>query len=200
MEREFKWQVSRADAFDRITGSALVKPLCREFDKIEMEAIYYDTTDGKIAKTHGGLRVRRENDTMVVCLKLEAESAFDGACKQREEYEFLTGDIRSGLSQLPSVGAPQAFCDELLNSELTELGRSVCVRLAYQLELDACTCELSCDTGMLKRNEASDPISEIELEYKSGDIAAFDAFAYQLQTEFDLQPQPLSKLARILRL
>ena len=200
MEREFKWQVSRADQFDVITKSALVKPLCREFDKIEMEAIYYDTTDGKIAKTHGGLRVRRENDVIVVCLKLEAESAFDGACKQREEYEFFAEDIRSGLSQLPSVGAPQAFCEELLNSDLIELGRSTCVRHACQLELDTCTCELSFDTGMLKRSGVSEPIHEIELEYKSGDVAAFDAFAYQLQTEFDLQPQPLSKLARILRL
>ena len=40
----------------------------------------------------------------------------------------------------------------------------------------------------------------MELELKSGSEADFDALAVQLQQEFDLKPQPLSKLARMMRL
>jgi asparagine synthetase B (glutamine-hydrolysing) len=43
------------------------------------------------------------------------------------------------------------------------------------------------------------PFEELELEFKSGDEAAFHRFAAQLSTRFSLVPQPLSKLARAVR-
>lgn len=200
MEREFKWNATGKEQFRNITQSKLLKPMLGAFDRIEMEAIYYDTKDKKIAKAHGGLRLRRENTDKIVCLKLEAVSKFGGVCKEREEYEYYAADIRSGLLNLPSVGAPQEFCDSILKSDLIELGRSDCVRDVYILQTDTVCCELSFDSGFLKHRGRTAPVCEIELEYKSGDLGAFDALAMQLQEEFSLEPQPLSKLARIFKL
>lgn len=200
MEREFKWMIPDPSEFDPIADSSTVSALVQKKGRLEMEAMYYDTADNLIARCHGGLRLRRENETRVVCLKLAAESGFGGARKAREEYECTAPDIRTGIQNLPASGAPQDICDCLLQANLIELGRTAFTRFWFLLSYQGCTCELAFDYGKLNRNGRVGPICEMELELKSGSEADFDALAVQLQQEFDLKPQPLSKLARMMRL
>lgn len=200
MEREFKWMIPDPSEFDPIADSSTVSALVQKKGRLEMEAMYYDTADNLIAHCHGGLRLRRENETRVVCLKLAAESGFGGARKAREEYECTAPDIRTGIQNLPAAGAPQDICDCLLQANLIELGRTAFTRFWFLLSYQGCTCELAFDYGKLTRNGRVGPICEMELELKSGSEADFDALAVQLQQEFDLKPQPLSKLARMMRL
>ena len=200
MEREFKWMIPDPSEFDPIADSSTVSALVQKKGRLEMEAMYYDTADNLIARCHSGLRLRRENETRVVCLKLAAESGFGGARKAREEYEFTAPDIRTGIQNLPAAGAPQDICDCLLQANLIELGRTAFTRFWFLLSYQGCTCELAFDYGKLTRNGRVGPICEMELELKSGSEADFDALAVQLQQEFDLKPQPLSKLARMMRL
>ncbi len=200
MEREFKWMIPDPSEFDPIADSSTVSALVQKKGRLEMEAMYYDTADNLIARCHGGLRLRRENETRVVCLKLAAESGFGGARKAREEYECTAPDIRTGIQNLPAAGAPQDICDCLLQANLIELGRTAFTRFWFLLSYQGCTCELAFDYGKLTRNGRVGPICEMELELKSGSEADFDALAVQLQQEFDLKPQPLSKLARMMRL
>ena len=200
MEREFKWMIPDPSEFDPIADSSTISALVQKKGRLEMEAMYYDTADNLIARCHGGLRLRRENETRVVCLKLAAESGFGGARKAREEYECTAPDIRTGIQNLPAAGAPQDICDCLLQANLIELGRTAFTRFWFLLSYQGCTCELAFDYGKLNRNGRVGPICEMELELKSGSEADFDALAVQLQQEFDLKPQPLSKLARMMRL
>ena len=200
MEREFKWMIPDPSEFDPIADSSTISALVQKKGRLEMEAMYYDTADNLIARCHGGLRLRRENETRVVCLKLAAESGFGGALKAREEYECTAPDIRTGIQNLPAAGAPQDICDCLLQANLIELGRTAFTRFWFLLSYQGCTCELAFDYGKLTRNGRVGPICEMELELKSGSEADFDALAVQLQQEFDLKPQPLSKLARMMRL
>ena len=200
MEREFKWMIPDPSEFDPIADSSTVSALVQKKGRLEMEAMYYDTADNLIARCHGGLRLRRENETRVVCLKLAAESGFGGARKAREEYECTAPDIRTGIQNLPAAGAPQDICDCLLQANLIELGRTAFTRFWFLLSYQGCTCELAFDYGKLVRGGRVGPICEMELELKSGSEADFDALAVQLQQEFDLKPQPLSKLARMMRL
>ena len=200
MEREFKWMIPDPSEFDPIADSSTVSALVQKKGRLEMEAMYYDTADNLIARCHGGLRLRRENETRVVCLKLAAESGFGGARKAREEYECTAPDIRTGIQNLPAAGAPQDICDCLLQANLIELGRTAFTRFWFLLSYQGCTCELAFDYGKLTRNGRVGPICEMELELKIGSEADFDALAVQLQQEFDLKPQPLSKLARMMRL
>ena len=200
MEREFKWMIPDPSEFDPIADSSTVSALVQKKGRLEMEAMYYDTADNLIARCHGGLRLRRENETRVVCLKLAAESGFGGARKAREEYECTAPDIRTGIQNLPASGAPQDICDCLLQANLIELGRTAFTRFWFLLSYQGCTCDLAFDYGKLTRNGRVGPICEMELELKSGSEADYDALAVQLQQEFDLKPQPLSKLARMMRL
>ncbi|MDO4174359.1 MAG: CYTH domain-containing protein [Eubacteriales bacterium] len=200
MEREFKWSIREPDDFDRIADSSTVSPLITEETRLEMEAAYYDTVDGQIAKAHGGLRLRRENQDSVVCLKLAAQEGFDGARKAREEYEVQAPDIRTGLAALPEAGAPQEICDGLRHANLIQLGRTIFTRFRFVLQYRNCTCELAFDYGKLTRHGRVGPICEMELELLDGSESDFDALAIQLQHEFDLEPQPLSKLARMMAL
>ena len=200
MEREVKWQITNPADFDRIAESDAVKPLVKSTGTTEMEAIYYDTFDGQLAKVRGGLRLRREDGECVVCLKLAPQEGFDGAFKAREECECYAPDGRSGMLNRPSVGAPQEFCDEILKSDLIELGRTIFTRRTFQLAYEGCTCELAFDTGKITHRGRISPICEMELELKGGSEDDFNALALGLQAKFSLQPQPLSKLARMLRL
>lgn len=200
MEREFKWMIDDPSVFDLIADSRIISDLVQKKGKTEMEAIYYDTADKMIARCHGGLRLRRENKSRVVCLKLAAESSFGGARKAREEFECTAPDIRTGIQQLPAVGAPRDLCDHLLKANLVELGRNAFTRFWFLLAYQDCTCELAFDYGKLSRNGKTGPICEMELELKSGSQSNFDTLAVELQQEFDLKPQPLSKLVRIMKL
>lgn len=200
MEREFKWNISDPADFDRIADSDMVAPLVQSSGEIKMEAMYYDTVDGQIAKARGGLRLRREDGESVVCLKITPQEQFSDAFKAREEYECYAPDIRSGMLNLPSVGAPQDFCDNILKSDLIELGRTIFTRRTYQLAFHGCTCELAFDLGKITHRGRTGPICEMELELKGGSDADFHELARLLQETFELQPQPLTKLARMMKL
>ena len=197
MECEFKWQITNPSDFDRIANSDIIAPLVQSTDEIEMDATYYDTLDGQIAKVRGGLRFRRENGEGVVCLKLSSQENFNGAFKQREEYECYAPDIRSGMLNLPSVGAPQDFCDHVLKSDLLELGRMLFHRTTYLLAYKHCTCELAFDIGHIYHRSRKLPLCEIELELKTGSEDDFTTLALEMQNKLNLKPQPLSKLARM---
>ena len=70
MEQEFKW-----DAFATLQDAVLIWALNRDADHAritEMDAQYFDTPDGALAAEQAALRLRRENETGICCLKLAA--------------------------------------------------------------------------------------------------------------------------------
>ncbi len=200
MEREYKWSIASEAQFHTIVSSDTVAPLVQSHETISMEATYYDTFDKQIEKAHGGLRLRRENNESIACLKLAPKLEYNGALKSREEYECYAPDIRSGILNLPSFGAPQDFCDAILKADLMELGRTDFLREAYTIRYAGCTCELAFDTGHISRRGRSAPICEIELEHKDGSTKDFHALAQLLQSTFALEPECRSKLMRMLHL
>ncbi len=200
MEKEFKWSMTGNGIFVTMLISGKLPPIENAYN-ISMNAQYYDTADGMVSCMRGGLRLRRENETSVCCLKLAADSSEDGACKSREEFECEAPDIEAGLHLLPAqAGAPAEICQAILGAGVTKLGQTSFLRQAALLNDGSCTAELACDVGAIYRNGKHLPICELELEYKSGDAAAFEALGRQLQEQFDLTPQPLSKLARMMML
>lgn len=198
MEQEFKWSTPDIGAFMDILAAY---GLPNQPGTICMDARYYDTEDQMVGRMHGGLRLRTEGTQSVCCLKLAASSCFGGALKSREEFECEAPDIETGLHLLPQqTKAPADVCRALLDAGLIELGRTTFTRHAVQLTSDGCTAELSFDHGELIRGSRRAPISEIELEFKSGSVPAFEALGAHLQQTFSLTPEPLSKLVRLLHL
>lgn len=194
MELEYKWQIPQQSL------AALAKKLHeteirRVHRTLHMQAIYYDTPDSQVYKNGAALRIRRENDKSVCCMKRTVKK--DGARALREEYEVEAETLKEGLARLPDAGAPRDLCLFLAAQDFLELGRTDFMRNCYLLEIDECfTAELAVDVGSLGGAAHMQPFEELELEFKAGDSAAFSAYAEALAAEFSLIPQPLSKLAR----
>ena len=193
MEQEFKW-----DAFATLQDAVLIWALNRDADhaKItEMDAQYFDTPDGALAAEQAALRLRRENETGICCLKLRGGKVVQGL-HAHEEYECLASCVSEGLSTVPDVGAPIELCSRLRTLNLMETCRITFSRYTVLLRYGSAEAELALDRGRMSANGKSAPLCEIELEYKSGPQEDFYALGQSISSEFHLRPQPLSKVAR----
>ncbi len=199
MEQEYKWMIPQetlaplAEYLHGLQGRL-------RHDTLHMAATYYDTPDDLVHRQGGALRIRRENDRSVCCMKRTLKK--DGAQAIREEYETEAETLAEGLQKLPDAGAPRELCIFLSHQTFRELGRTDFVRNCYLLEFpgDASfTAEFAVDVGALGAADNMQPFEELELELKSGDADAFDAYARSLEQRFSLIPQPLSKLARAIK-
>jgi inorganic triphosphatase YgiF len=197
MEREYKWKAS-AEIQRRMREDTQIADLCTACRELHMQAVYYETADGMLRREQAALRLRRENDSTVCCMKMGKRTV--GTCTVREEYETEAADIRDGLRRLPAAGAPAALCEALLHAELRELAHNDFHRTALTLQFESdgavCTAELALDGGQLGNADAEIAFTEAELEYKDGSTDAFCALAALIAERYALEPQPLSKLAR----
>lgn len=197
MEREFKWMASPELLAEMETDGQLAK-CCTAVHRLHMQADYFETTEGLLRQAGAALRLRKENNTSICCMKQGKH--IENGCTVRNEYEVEAPTIEEGLQHLPEAGAPRALCEAIVCSELVTLAHTDFHRTAmllHHITADGgCTAELALDIGTLGNDTASVPFSEAELEFKAGDDDAFLALAAMLETEFSLRPQPLSKLAR----
>ena len=195
MEQEYKWVMPGAD-LKELAAYLHRLPQRVSHETLHMEAVYSDTADGLVYQHGAALRLRRENDSSICCMKRTVRRS--GAMAQREEYEVEANTVYEGLHRLPSVGAPAEFCDMLIDHEFRALAHTDFIRQSYQLEFPDFTAELAVDVGRLGGESCMIPFEEIELERKAGNPEAFSAWAEALAAQFSLEPQPLSKLARAL--
>lgn len=210
MEREYTWSLQAAEGSRKALGAAeLIAPHVRGTQDISMNAVYYDTPDGLLGAQHAALRVRRENGRGVCCLKVPLH---EGGYAEREEYEVEATDVHDGLAALPGAGAPRELCAQLARAQLLELCETRFERRAFALDVAAGALEGACgeaaaafaaelafDEGVLCRQGRTQQLHEMELEHTGGSIAAFHAFAAVLEGTLVLAREPLSKLARALR-
>lgn len=170
-------------------------------DEISMEATYYDTEDGLVTNMHGALRIRRENDRTICCMKIL--TCNNGAYKRREEYEVESASIIEGLKLLPSKNAPADVCREIAQSNIVVLCNIKFIRTVYRIEINHkmgnCVAEFAVDSGTLKRQKQAH-FKELELEFISGSEDVFHLYATLIESLFSLLPEPRSKIARAMRL
>lgn len=196
MEREYKWQIPQ-ETLAALAGALHAAETRLSHGMLQMAAVYYDTADNLVYRSGAALRLRKENERSVCCMKRTV--AKQGAQALREEYEVEAETLKEGLARLPDVGAPRALCEQLISREFRELARTEFTRSCYLLEIREAapfTAEFAVDVGALGVSGHMLPFEELELELKSGDAAAFQAYADALEVRFSLIPQEKSKLAR----
>lgn len=194
MEQEFKW-----DATPELQDAVLFWALGRDAsgaNVIEMDARYYDTADGRLAADKTALRIRRENQSSVCCMKLRGAEAGENGLHEHEEYECPASCVAEGLVNLPDAGAPRELCERLRTLTLIETCRISFTRYAVLLRSGTAAAELALDRGQMAASGRIAPLCEIELELKEGSAEDFRALGKALAEEFALKAQPLSKLAR----
>lgn len=193
MEREFKWKANEQIFVDMLTHLGLT-----EIEPLDMLANYYDTSDRWLRTRKIGLRMRRENQTQMCCLKLR-DASNDGL-HIHEEYECPADSLEAGLAALPGQGAPLDLCDALRSAPLDPVCQTKFQRRRAMWNAPAFTAELSFDLGTLGCAGQEIAVSEVECEQKSGDDAAFEAACQELAHHFSLKPESRSKLSRALDL
>ena len=197
MEKEYKW---RADEY--LLGQALMWASSRigsQSRTIHMQSQYFDTLDGLLRQQQGALRLRRENERSVCCLKLCNENTPDGM-RAHEEYQCDAKTVQEGLHALPDKGAPRDLCEQALAAQLEMICNVDFRRCAVLLQEGDTVCELALDEGTLRHGGRTAPLCEIELEYVAGGEQAFHDLAAELADQLELVPEPESKLARAMKL
>ena len=153
-----------------------------------LESIYFDSSDQALRKRGFTLRVRKDGRGWTQTLKTCAASS--GAA--RGEWE---APVKGGCPDLDLLrGAPAAA--GLASLSLEPLFTVIVERQTVTSIEAGSTIEGSLDRGVVKHGARSNSFSELELELKSGDLAALFAFAGGLRKAFALRPGFTTKADR----
>lgn len=204
MEQEYKWKMPSLEVYEKIKNSAFLKKYIKSQPrKILMKADYYDTADYFLRKNlHAALRLRCENNIKVCCLKIPCGAL--GNCFKRLEYEVLAANIQEGIEKLKSAGVQAGICVQLQKLKLKNICSTYFERNAYEIEIASTNAkfnaELCFDFGQAIKGLKKAIISEIELEFKCGNLEFFHAWGLEFANLFNLEVQSMSKLAQALGL
>lgn len=182
-EVELKFSCGPAD-LDRILAAAPPG----EDETLHLVSTYYDTPDEALAAQLASLRVREENGRRVQTLKV-------GKGVSREEHEAQV----EGLD--PDVPALAALLDPAQRAALAAVSEVRITRRQRRVRFAGAEIEIAADLGEARAGGRSAPVSELELELKSGPEAALHALAVELAKAGRITPSSVSKAdqARALR-
>jgi inorganic triphosphatase YgiF len=129
----------------------------------KLYSIYYDTADLELRRQAMALRLRRVGKQWVQTLK--GGGQVSAGLHQRNEWEMPLPSEQLDLDALKASGGelPHGVRSRLQPVFVTDFSRNV--RL---VDFEGAQIELCMDSGEIRAGQASCPISELELELKSG--------------------------------
>ena len=178
---------------DRLSQSAALSDVA--FTDREQVATYYDTSDHQLRAAAVSLRVRRVGTRHVQTIKAGGGTAAGMFARSEWEQE-VDGP---GLDLASAFPLHRLVPGEVLQ-RLAPVFTVAVTRRVWLVERDGATIELVADHGVVRAGDRSTPISEIELELKSGPAAAIFALARDLGRELPLRLGVLTKAERGYRL
>lgn len=130
---------------------------------LKLYSIYYDTADLELRRHAMALRLRRVGKQFVQTLKGGGEVS--AGLHQRNEWETPVPSEQLDLALLKASGGqlPHGVRNRLQPIFVTEFARNVRI-----LEFEGAEIELCMDSGEIRAGQSTCPISELELELKSG--------------------------------
>lgn len=143
---------------------------------VALAAHYMDTPDGRLSAAGLTLRVRREGASWVQTLKGQGDSPVrrleDNVCLDEPAGGALPhADLRlhRGRRTRQALQAALGTDTPLENIKLVELFRTTVSRRARPVSVDGTTFEVAFDEGQIEASGRSRALSEVEIEFKSGD-------------------------------
>jgi len=159
-----------------------------------LENQYFDTPDQQLTAAGAALRLRREEGQCVQTLKTRGSNI--GGLHQRDEWEFERPDGRIDLSALPASALPEG----LTVDQLQPLFGTHFNRHRWLLDYQGASIEVVLDEGRILTQDTEQPISEVELELKTGQLSALLDLSLQLTERVPMVPSDMSKAERGYRL
>ena len=173
----------------------------RRIRQSALSAIYFDTPDLLLSRHRFALRLRNEDGRWGQTLKGGKAGAAD---RLEHEVPVDPDGSSAGVPQLDlerhresTVGRElRALLRRHKNPSLGESCRTEVTRLHRLLRARGAVVEWALDEGEVTAAGRSQPISELELELKSGDPASLFALAHDWETLHGLWVDPVSKSER----
>lgn len=130
---------------------------------VKLYSVYYDTAGLTLHRHALALRLRRSGTRWVQTLKGGGQAS--AGLHQRNEWETPVTTERLDLEALAAVGGvlPHAVHNQLQPVFVTDFSRTI--RL---VDFEGARIELGLDSGEIRAGQSVIPISELELELKSG--------------------------------
>jgi triphosphatase len=156
-----------------------------------LKSVYYDTPERTLWRDGLTLRVRQNGARFVQTVKAE----FRDDPLRRGEWEAsvpsLAPDITLAMPFIPEKLRADIECSRLEPVFTTDIRRH-----QRMLDLPSGTVEVAFDHGLIKAGDRSMPVSEIELELKSGSPSAIHELALRLCEHGPVRPSIRTKSAR----
>jgi triphosphatase len=168
---------------------------------VKLVNIYFDTPQLALAKSKSALRLRQTPDGWLQTFKTVGQ-AKDGL-HSRHEWEMPVAGPKLEIDALLKACDEPSAADALRDAApgLIELFRTNFTRTLWHVAFDGSDVEAAIDQGDVLADVNGEsrraPISEVELELKSGDESALHALAAELGKEISgLAPDNISKAQR----
>ncbi len=192
-ETELKLHIDPADA-DKLMQHPLLQSATGKQAPQHLYNVYFDTPEEDLLQQGIGLRVRRIGDKRVQTIKTAGSGL--GGLHQRKEWETeVTGD-KPDYTLFPKKALPK-WCDDKKNiTKIKPLFTTDFMRTSWDVIFDGSQIEVSLDQGEVKTEKASIPLSEVELELKSGEAETLFQLALTLQEAIPLRIENNSKAAK----
>ncbi len=200
METELKLSV-RPDAVPRLQQHPLLTRYATSPPRLQvLSGIYFDTPNFDLRHADAGLRVRKVDQDWIQTLK--AGGTVVAGLHQRNEWESKVAGPTPDLEVLRRQIDPKSQFARLIKDlrkrgELVPAFTTSVQRTVWDLRLptgDEVECAI--DQGSIDSRHGNTPVSELELELKSGDPARLFDLALELQSDVPMQIGNLSKADR----
>ena len=186
-ETELKLAVASEHMARVADAAAVVARRCGEPVTAALDSAYFDTAERLLSARRAVLRVRLTPNGYIQTLK-----AGDGLVRREWEWPVAGPGLDLAVIVEPEARAVLEGVDE---AALAPIFRTRFERTAHLLDRGAI--ELAVDRGeILGPDGAAEPISEIELELKSGEPASLYRLALTLAETIALKVEPRTKAAR----
>lgn len=193
VETELKLRVP-PEALRRVAAHRLLKGRGRA-SRQRLYSVYFDTPGLDLWRRGIALRLRRERRRWVQTVK--GGGTAEGGLHRRLEAEAPVAGSAPDLSRIGDSGLAKAVAGAHRRAHLKPVFVTDLSRSRRLLELDSGTrVEASVDHGVIRSGERSEPVSELELELKSGEPLHLYELALQLAGDLPLSIENCSKAER----
>jgi triphosphatase len=193
-ETELKLYIAPEDA-EKFVQHPLLQQANNRQTPLKLYNTYFDTPEHTLLQHGVGLRVRHIGEKRIQTLKTADEGL--GGLHQRQEWENEINGDTPNYSQFPKKALPKWCADKKNRQKIEPLFTTDFSRTLWDLVLeDGTQIEVALDKGEIKTKTHSTPLSEVELELKSGSPDKLYQVALTLQDDLPLRIENKSKAAR----
>ena len=224
MEVELKFALTSRQ---KLEIAEYLESIGRYCGRKQMSSLYFDIAGDVFKNSHTTLRLRREDEHIVLNIKHDKGSS--SGLYRRSEWEFvvtelvadfdnffqqkhtlistwqhishyLAKQISSAESSIEDLSLLKAICEQIIPEQIHLQCGARFARDIYSVEKDKDIVEVVIDEGDLMGREYTEAFMECELEIKQGNLLTLQQLGDDLSQKFTLRPQELSKFARAERL